>query len=457
MYIGTDGNYYLNTTGGTAPDVVYAMKDNNFYVQKELQQADYKNFEAMKNAMTTDASVVANVSVIAPSRNINYMTMSGLRNYIADEEVPGTTGFIDIVNRYYEQDDSETLTQGSIANNIFATYGSANTTSANVPFFVMSAGEFRYGTQANETTSVLEATFENYAPAIEGYDNLEHNFMTVVAVKHEKGTADADSIAVYGNGVGDDYGRLTLSKWTDANGTLADTSDDVTYMSRKCGKLTLNGIDPWCFAAAGATAEMATASAAGAVASLKAAFSYMSNRQLYYLLALTADGYLMKSDGKGNTYNTETLAEYLKNMYALPSEYNADNLSAEKYLDAFQEVYGYGLINLERATMPNRKIYVYDGDNIVSADGNAYWGATTRTAFKPSSVLNLRGATISAPFFDVVESLDGSVSLPRVWENKFAIGSDNRRGLYMGDVLGGLTTRRDNAQQTQIGDMCFSM
>ena len=49
--------------------------------------------------------------------------------------------------------------------------------------------------------------------------------------------------------------------WRDANGTLDDASDDVDYMSRKCGVAGTggNGIDPWCFAAAGPTAEMATA------------------------------------------------------------------------------------------------------------------------------------------------------------------------------------------------------
>jgi len=71
--------------------------------------------------------------------------------------------------------------------------------------------------------------------------------------------------------------------------------------------------------------------------------------------------------------------------------------------------------------------------------------------------LNLRGATISAPFFDVVESQDGSISLPRVWENKFTIGESDKRGLYMGDVLGEFKTRRDSAPQVQIGDMRFSM
>ena len=443
MYVGTDGNYYLNTTGGDTIDAVYTMNSKNeFFVQKELQQSAFKNFEALYNARNSN-DVLANVSVIAPSRDKNYKTVEDMKTYIATEGLSETEAFVKLINTYYEPDFNQegvslTPTQGQYANTMFGAYGSSS------PMLIMPAGDFEF-----DNGAVKAATFENYAPLI--YDNnLEHNFMTVVAVMNAKGTAGASSIGDYGNGT--DFGPLYLATWEDG---------DTLYMSRKCGELNLKGeIDPWCFSAAGATSEMAVASAAGAVASLKSAFPYMSNKQIYYLMALTADGYLLKTDATGAAYTKERLMEYLQGMYVLPPEYNQDALNPNEYLAAFAEVYGYGLINLERATSPNHKIYVYDGDKIVSASGdsyNAYWRAAQNTSFKPSSVLNLRGATISAPFFDVIESADGSVSLPRVWENKFTIGSDGRRGLYMGDVLGEFKTRRDNASQTQIGDMRFSM
>ena len=452
MYAGVDGYFYVNTMGGDTIDAVYVLdKDNNFFVQKENQVADYKNFEAIKSAMTKDNAVIANTSVIAPARSVGYTTMSGAKNYISSLGVADATGFISLVNQYYDRDDSDDVTQGAYANNIFSNYGSSNSTSANVPFLVMSAGEFGYGTGVNKTTEILEATFENYAPVIEGYDNLKYNFMTVVAVMHANGTDEADTIEGYGNGTGSSFGPLYLSTWKD--------SDENFYMSRRCGSagLRVNGIDPWCFAAAGATAEMATASAAGAIASLKSAFSYMSNRQLFYLMALTADGYLLKTNDAGVAFTTDTLATYLQNMYKLPPSYNEAVLSSEQYLDAFADVYGYGLINLDRAMRPNHNVYVYNGDKIVSEGGNAYWRAAQKTNFKPSSVLNMRGATVKTAFYDVLESQDGSVSLPRVWENEIALGGDGRHALYMGDVLGGLKTRRENAQTTQFGDLSFSM
>jgi hypothetical protein len=195
--------------------------------------------------------------------------------------------------------------------------------------------------------------------------------MTVVAVQHDpgKGTASANSIGDYGNGTGDNYGPLYLSMYTqDVNNTPGDDSDDVIYFSRKCGVAGTgtSTVDPWCFAAAGATAEMATAAAAGAVASLQAAFEYMSNSQIYQLMALTADGYLLGTNTDGTAFTKESLAAYLRNMYTLPPEYFPNSLSAEKYLEAFAKTYGYGLLNLERATTPGKSIYFYDGRKLKS-------------------------------------------------------------------------------------------
>lgn len=450
IYVGADGYYYVNTTGGDNADMVWTVKDGNLYTQKELVDADYKNFEALFNARSVD--VLANVSVIEPSRDVNYLTVRDMPAALALSALSGETAaetFVNLINDAYDKDAydknaADVTSQGMYANSLFGAYN------PKMPIMLMSVGEFEYGSGAGKSLSALDATFENYAPVIYG-ENLEHMFMSVVAVMHILGTTGADSIGEYGNGTATEYGPLYLSVWSDADGN--------NYMSRKCGVagLGINGIDPWCFAAAGATAEMATASAAGAVASVRAAFDYMTHPQLFTLLALTADGYLLGTDASGAAFDNETLAAYLQNMYALPPEYYPSELSADEYLKAFAEVYGYGLINLERAMTPNKKIYFFDGTNIVSANGNAYWRAATNTTFKPSGAFNLRGATIRAPFYDVLTSIDGSISLPRVWENEFALGMDGRRSLYMGDVLGELNTRVEDMPKTQIGNLGFSM
>ena len=447
IYQGTDNFYYVNTTGGDTVDAVYVMDNNNLYVQKELQNADFKNFEALYNARAT-GDVIANVSILDASRNNNYKTITDMPAFFATSTLQDNQDFIRLINSVYEQNSDDATTQGEYANRLFNAYGSAS------PIMVMPAGEFEWN-----NGMALDATFENYVPLLYG-SNMTNRFMTVVAVGHANGTIGANSIGAYGNGTGSEYGPLYLSMYSkDVNNTPDDTSDDIMYSSRKCGiaGTGIGGVDPWCFAAAGATAEMATASAAGAVASLQAAFDYMSNSQIYQLLALTADGYLLGTDAAGNAFTKDTLVSYLKTMYSLPPEYYANNLTVDKYLEAFAETYGYGLINLERAMTPGKSIYFFDGNKIVSASGNAYWRVATNTAFRSSAALNIRGASISAPFYDVLESVDGTMSLPRVWENEFSFGVTDARGLYMGDVLGDLKTVRDNSNTVKIGNLDFSM
>lgn len=455
IYVGVEsaGNskyYYVNTTGGDTVDAVYTVDSNNIYKQKELVDSDYKNFQALYAGRSV-SNVLANVSVIEPSRDANYLTVNEMPALLALSSASDTETFMAQIDSVYDRNSADTMTQGAYANSMFNGYGASS------PILVMPAGEFEFGSGTGKSLSVLDATFENYAPVIYGA-NLEHNFMTVVAVQHSVGTTAAGSIGAYGNGIGDNYGPLYLSMWTDTQGT-DNTDDDVLYSARKCGVagLGINGIDPWCFSAAGATSEMATASAAGAVAALKGAFDYMSNKQIFYLMALTADGWMLGTDDSGTAFTSDTLANYLQAMYSLPPEYYADTLDSEAYLAAFAEVYGYGLINLDRAMRPNHKVYYYNGTDIVSADGNAYWRAASNTAFRSSSVLNPRGVSIAAPFFDILESVDGKMSLPRVWENSFALGAADARALYMGDVLGELTTRRDTARRVQIGNIGFSM
>ena len=202
---------------------------------------------------------------------------------------------------------------------------------------------------------------------------------------------------------------------------------------------------------------MATASAAGAVAALKGAFPYMSNQTIFTLMALTADGPYLGTDSAGNAFTVDGLVAYLKEMFSLPPDYHADQLLGQDYLDAFAEVYGYGLINLERAMTPGKKIYYYDGTNIVSGNGNAYWRAASNTVFRPSAAFGSGTSTISAPFFDILESIDGEMSMPRVWKNEFALGATGKRGLYMGDVLGEFKTRDEKPQRVQFGNFGFSM
>lgn len=450
IYQGTDGYYYINTSGGTTVDGVYMIDNNNIYAQKELKDIDIKTFETISKMSkiytigdVNGLSSIA-VTVLNPdSRSTSYLSMDGVESYIALTGGNNLTAFINLVNKYYEKDTTDPKTQGQYANEVLGNYVSG------LPILIMPAGEFNYGLGDGKSLSVLDATFENYAPAI--YNNLDHSFMTIVAVQHSVGTSEADSISDYGNGVNTDYGPLYLSVWEDSEGN--------NYMSRKCGiaGLGINGVDPWCFSAAGPTAEMATASAAGAVAALKSAFSYMSGNDIFVLMALTADGPYLGTDSTGKAFTVDGLVTYLKSMYSLPPDYHADQLFGQDYLDAFAEVYGYGMINLERAMTPGNSVYFYDGDSIVSANGNAYWRAASNTIFRASSAFSPSTATISAPFYDVLESVDGDMSLPRIWKNEFALGASSRRGLYMGDVLGEFKTRNDVSERIQVGNIGFSM
>lgn len=453
IYRGTDGFYYVNTSGKNDIDAVYVVNDNNIYVQKEQKETDIRTFEVMYNSRTSGSNVIANATLNPESRDASYLSMDDLPALFAlNSNTDKKIVFGNQINNYYEKDDTDSTSQGGYANSMFNGYSGAQ------PIIVMPAGEFAFGLGDGKSMSVLDATFENYAPAL--YDsNLERMFMTIVAVQHTNGTSSADTIGGYGNGTGSKYGPLYLSMWIDNNGTPDDTSDDISYMSRKCGVagMGLNGIDPWCFSAAGPTAEMATASAAGAVAAIKGAFSYLNNQNIFALLALTADGPYLATDNSGNAFTVDGLVAYLKSMYALPRESYPDQLTGQDYLDEFAKVYGYGLINLERATTPGKKIYYYDGSNIVSGSGNAYWRAAQSTVFRASSAFNLSGKTISAPFFDILESINGEMSMPRIWQNEFSMGTTGKRGLYMGDILGEFKTRDSEPHRVQFGNFGFSM
>ncbi len=427
-----------------------------------LKPIDYKNYDAMLNALTLrhvggDAvvSVLANIEQNPNSSNSTYLNMRDFKSIVsvATTDAQRRTAYANYINKYYNQDVTNDATVGSVgevADAVYKLLGNNQTA-----ILVNSVGAYKYGIGDGMSVAVLDPTFENYAPAL--YPDMEHLFMSVVAVSNQKGTGGVNDVSDYtGNSTA--TGKLVLSQWGTDYNELTQQYDNA-YVSRKCGDagVGLNGVDPWCFAAPGLNSEMAVSSMAGAVASVQSAFSYLSNQEVFALIALTADGaYLGTNPASGKSWaDTAELVGYLKGRYVLPGEYSPE--TDEEYLAAFKDVYGYGMVNLERATRPGSTVYYYNGKNIVSADGNAYWRTAVNTVFKPSSVLNMRGSTIRAPFYDVLESADGEMSMPRVWENEFAFGAGDRRGLYMGDVLGELTTRRDTSNRSQFGSFGLSM
>ena len=475
-----NGNSFTATNTADAEDVLtgvqsgailsFVQNDVNYEAQFKgdvvsMKVADLMNYRAMLSAasLTEDTSVIANVAQNPQSTSTGYVNMNGLKSFLAANattENHKKSIFLGTINDYYNlntDDDAIEQTPGQDANALFATVGNTQK-----QIIVNSVGAYEYGTGEGKAIDAQVATFENYAPVL--YPYLEHLFASVVAVQNTKGTSGASSISGYTPG-DSSVGKIALSTWRDGynnNGTPDDVSDDYfdhVYSSRKCGDagLGLNGIDPWCFAAPGENSEMAVASMAGAIASVQSAFAYLAEPQVFELLALTADGaYLGTNPGSGQKWTNESeLVSYLQGRYDLPGEYSPQ--TDADYLKAFKEVFGYGLINLERATRPGTTIYFFDGNSIVSVNNNAYWRAATNTNFRASSVLNLDGATISAPYYDMLASADGDMYMARIWENKFNLGGDSERALYMGDVLGELKTRNDTVQRSQVGNIGFSM
>lgn len=401
--------------GGASYEV---FDDNSLY---ELTPSAYKNWTAMKLARPTGVSVIANTALVPTMRSLDTLTVAGMRALGgSDKDV-----FAQQINRYYGNGTGDT-SQGTDALSLLNAVGTDS------PIIVMSAGEFLFGTTPGANVDIQEATFENYAPML--FPNLEHMFMTVVAVAPQGGTGAISSISGYTG----TEGKLSLGY------TYVDT--DVVAASRICGRtagMGAGGIDPWCFAAAGNTGAAATAAAAGAFGALKGAFNYMSNAQLFALMALTADGYMLGTNpttGLGWA-NEQDLVTYLQERYSLPAEYQNRVTDGEDYLDVFAQVFGYGLINLERATTPGKNIYYYNGNDIVSDSGDAYWRAASRSRFGLSGAFGSRRDVIKFSLYDILQSADGETSLPRVWENKFDLSAGSH-GLYMGDVLGEFAVSR---------------
>lgn len=49
------------------------------------------------------------------------------------------------------------------------------------------------------------------------------------------------------------------------------------------------------------------------------------------------------------------------------------------------------------------------------------------------------------------------MSMPRIWQNEFSMGTTGKRGLYMGDILGEFKTRDSEPHRVQFGNFGFSM
>ncbi len=428
-------------------------------VDVDGNSTDYYNYLALlkaanlyqggDNGSRSRPDIFANIDVIEPLHATNAPTVATLLSNAKSNYV---SKFTEYVYSNYGSSNTEYPT-GASAVSFFNNLGSLYS-----PIVLFSTGAIE--TDSNYSGPAADATFENAAPIVFadsqlGTSAMEHLFASIVTVGQTGTTTYTGSISSY-----TPSGKYALMQWQDTNGTPGDTSDDKYYRARKCGVAGtgFGEIDPWCFAAVGQTDELGVASAAGAFGALKSAFPYLTSQQIFALAALTADGaYLGTIDG--TTATRDSLTSYLQGLYILPNEYQAEvDAGLKTYLDAFKQVFGYGLINLERATTPGKSVYYYNGTDIVSASGNAYWRAASNTAFRMSGAFGARGATVRASAFDVLTSIDGELSLPRVWTNEFTIGNNSRHGLYMGDVLGELRTRReDNNGNGRIGKFGFSV
>ncbi len=460
VYIGSNVNGKINQ--------IYTMGAENSLTLTSIMP-DYQNYAAIYGALQLKdsgnyvASVVANLALTEDSVNLSYATLNdaNILYATATTDAMKKTVYKNLINTYYNLDTTNDATVNQPGTDAELAFNYLGNNQGQL--LVNSAGRYMYGLGENMSLSPQVATFENYAPVV--YNNLQNLFMTVVAVKPNSTTGTANLTVDEYNSSG--AGKFELSTWNDAS----DSS--ITYTSRMCGLSgTGNGgaMNPWCFAAPGTTDLEATASMAGAVAAVKGAFTYMTPNQIFLLLALTADGpYLGINPNSANGYSKWTesdksdLISYLRGLYELPG--NLDSSDAQ-YLESFKNAFGFGMINLERATRPTTNVYFYSSstNSIVSASGNAFWGKTATTSSSSSSsssprastVLNGRG-TVRTAFYDILESADGSMSLPRVWNNEFSLGGDSNHGLYMGDVLADFAVDSTNKRTNKIGNMTFDM
>nr|MCR4917664.1 hypothetical protein [Alphaproteobacteria bacterium] len=452
-YIGADGLLYLDSSDDGSINAAYSMDAGVFYLVKQSSAGNYYNYSAMVDAANRSTAssdmvsggqskvdVIANLDVIDALHNLDANTITDVLSYSSANY---KSAFETMVNSAYGNVDFNGLSSGANATAFFGNLGGNY-----APLVVFSTGGSK--TDSAYSGRTYEATFENAAPLIYGYSGgvsrLEHLFMSVVAVG--AGTSgqgiNANSDAIQSSG------QYHLAQWQ---------IGDNYYKARVCGAAGqgANGLDPWCFAAAGMTDEAAAAAAAGAAGVLRSAFYYMTPQQVYMLLALTADGPFLKTNTNGQVLDDTALLGHLQSLYVLPNEYQIRVNSGENYFDVFKEVFGYGVINLERATKPGTNLYYYSSGKIISSPNNAYWRAASNTSLRGSAALNLGRVALNTVAYDVLESADGSMSLPRVWENTVEFGGVSRHELYMGDVLSDLRVRDSKMPTQKLGDITFGL
>jgi hypothetical protein len=405
---------------------------------------DYNNFQALRNAqigagLQISASILANAASTPFSVNGTTATadsISALVNPTSTISIGGVNmNFGNMIDRYYQRTDDDfadaglTMTANDYrtsvagyaapsnwANQLF-TNGSNNSNQ----MIIFGAGDYNV---SDSPFTPLTATFENLAPKL--YPGLEHLFMTAVAVGAQNGTGTYNNVTTYNPATSHASNKITLSSYT-------NNATNESFASRACGVVAGRGtgsIDPWCFAAPGLTSDQAVAALAGSVGTLQSAFGFsqgtsvgMTMRQLFTLLAVTSDRLSLSADE-------------LKNKYLLPADYQTRVNNGDDYKTVFAEVFGYGLPNLQRATLPGSKVYVFQIsgaiDKLISSNGNACWSESgavcapraavpvnsamiARTAILPSSAFGAKLNGITMPMFDMVQSLDGELSMPRIF------------------------------------------
>ena len=381
------------------------------------EQQAYRNFDAMLHALNqvntgyfaARGGVIANAAIVdsmrgAGTANIGAVTGQGSNTANINE-------FLRQINLHYHRGETtfDDPTINPLAPGLF--FNSLN--GVNAPVVIFSAGEFRYGDNAllGQTRNTQTATFENAAPLL--YNGLMGTFMTAVAVQYVGATGGGGSASENLTG-----GQFRLSRYT-ANGEET--------RARACGVAGTGtgAVDPWCFSVAAMTGEQAVAGLAGAVGALQGAFGYMTNQQIFHLLALTSDGRYM---------NQSQLAA----RYILPTDWASSGMTEAEWMRTFNETFGYGMINLERATRPGERLYFFGNSNRV-ADG--YWSGTpvanrTATAATTVNLSNAFGGVaqhISVPMFDFVEAYNGE-RMPRAFNSDFQIGGE-RHGMALMNLM----------------------
>jgi hypothetical protein len=380
---------------------------------------DFYNFKAMLSAAAMNigtrkmATAIVNGSIVPGMHEASALTMSDAAASASGTPEQNRAAYVFMINSVYKNENDTTLiTPGQDAHTLFS--------AISLPIIVMPAGDYKTGGAARE------ATFENYAPAI--YTTLNHNFMTAVAVSNNTGSFD--SVTSYNNAGTNKF-------------SLSTRNDGVTdFTSRRCGIAGKGAgmVDPWCFAAAGNGTEVAAASLGASVGVVASAFDYMTSKQIFVLLALTAEGPYLATNSAGNAMTKAELVNRLRDKYSMPGEYRPVENSGtdDQYLTAFSEVFGYGMVNLERATRPGTRVFFYSGDRL--ANGNAYWrngssATVSRTSINLSGAFGARASSITVPVFDTLRSVDGSMSITRAFDITSDIGVA-RRGLDFTGIFG---------------------